>query len=238
MLEQKELLEYLRKAKNGDEYAKEIVFTNNAPLIKSIIRRFKNKGIEYDDLYQIACMGFIKAITNFDEKFEVKFSTYSVPMIIGEIKRYIRDNGAIKVSRSIKILANKINRYINDFQSIENRSPTLKELSEKFDVSEDDVVMAIDSARMPVSIYDKFDEEDDSRELINKLPSSNSEDAILDKIRLNELIGDLSEREKKIVVLRYYRDKTQSEIAEELGVSQVQVSRLENKIIEKIRLNF
>ena len=238
MLEHNELLNYLKKAKNGDETAKEILFLNNAPLIKSIIRRFKNKGIEYDDLYQIACIGFIKAIANFDESFDVKFSTYSVPMIIGEIKRYIRDNGAIKVSRSIKILANKINRYICEFQGKENRSPTIEELSEKFGVSEDEVVVAIDSARMPVSIYDKFEDEDDSPELISKIPSENSEENVLDKIRLSEVIDDLKEREKKIIILRYYRDKTQSEIAEELGVSQVQVSRLENKIIEKIRLNF
>ena len=238
MLDQKELSFYLKQAKNGDEHAKEVIFLHNAPLIKSIIRRFKNKGIEYDDLYQIACIGFVKAITNFDEKYDVKFSTYSVPMIIGEIKRYIRDNGAIKVSRSIKILANKINRYIAEFQSKESRSPTIEELAVKFGVSSDEVLVAIDSARMPVSIYDKFEDEDDSPELISKIPSVNAEDNVLDNIRLKEVIGDLNDRERKIIVLRYYRDKTQSEIAEELGVSQVQISRLENKIIEKIRLNF
>lgn len=238
MLNQNDLSILLKQAKNGDENAKELIFINNAPLIRSIIRRFKNKGIEYDDLYQIACIGFVKAITNFDEKFEVKFSTYSVPMIIGEIKRYIRDNGAVKVSRAIKILANKINRFIYEFQAKENRSPTIDELSVKFGISEDEVVMAIDSARMPVSIYDKFDDEEDAQELISKIPAENSEDNVLDKIRLKEVINDLNDRERKIIVMRYYRDKTQSEIAEELGVSQVQVSRLENRIIEKIRLNF
>ena len=238
MQSQNDLSLLLKKAKNGDEEAKETIFINNAPLIRSIIRRFKNKGIEYDDLYQIACIGFVKAITNFDEKFDVKFSTYSVPMIIGEIKRYIRDNGAVKVSRAIKILANKINRFIYEFQAKENRSPTIDELSVKFGISEDEVVMAIDSARMPVSIYDKFDDEEDAQELISKIPAENSEDNVLDKIRLKEVIEDLNDRERKIIVMRYYRDKTQSEIAEELGVSQVQVSRLENRIIEKIRLNF
>ena len=238
MLNQNDLSILLKQAKNGDENAKELIFINNAPLIRSIIRRFKNKGIEYDDLYQIACIGFVKAITNFDEKFEVKFSTYSVPMIIGEIKRYIRDNGAVKVSRAIKILANKINRFIYEFQAKENRSPTIDELSVKFGISEDEVVMAIDSARMPVSIYDKFDDEEDAQELISKIPAENSEDNVLDKIRLKEVIEDLNDRDRKIIVMRYYRDKTQSEIAEELGVSQVQVSRLENRIIEKIRLNF
>lgn len=238
MLNQNDLSTLIKRAKKGDEQAKETIFLNNAPLIKSIIRRFKNKGIEYDDLYQIACIGFVKAITNFDEKFDVKFSTYSVPMIIGEIKRYIRDNGAVKVSRAIKILANKINRFIYEFQAKENRSPTIDELSVKFGISEDEVVMAIDSARMPVSIYDKFDDEEDAQELISKIPAENSEDNVLDKIRLKEVIEDLNDRDRKIIVMRYYRDKTQSEIAEELGVSQVQVSRLENRIIEKIRLNF
>ena len=238
MLDQQTLLYYLRKAKKGDSNAKEIVFINNAPLIKSIIKRFKNKGIEYDDLYQIASMGFMKAIANFDESFDVKFSTYSVPMIIGEIKRYIRDNGAIKVSRTLKILANKINRYISEYQTEHNVSPTIENVAEKFNVLPDEVVAAIDSSRMPLSIFDKFDDEDDSQELIGKISSSNSEDSVLDKIRLSEIIDELTEREKKIIVLRYFRDKTQSEIAEQLGVSQVQVSRLENKIIEKLRLNF
>lgn len=238
MLDQQTLLYYLRKAKTGDVEAKEIIFVNNAPLIKSIIRRFKNKGIEYDDLYQIASMGFMKAITNFDESFDVKFSTYSVPMIIGEIKRYIRDNGAIKVSRTLKILANKINKYISEYQTKNNSSPSIESVAEKFNISPDEVVAAIDSSRMPLSIFDKFDDEDDSQELIGKIPSSNSEDSVLDKIRLSEIIDELSERERKIIVLRYFRDKTQSEIAEQLGVSQVQVSRLENKIIEKLRLNF
>ena len=121
MLNQEQTLDYIRKAKNNDERAKEILFNNNSALIKSIIRRFCGKGVEYDDLYQIACMGFLKAINNFDESFNVKFSTYTVPMIIGEIKRYIRDNGAIKVSRTLKILANKINRFIDSYQSEYNQ---------------------------------------------------------------------------------------------------------------------
>ena len=117
MLSNEQLLDYIRKAKQGDEKAKEIIYSINSPLIKSIIKRFKNKGVEYEDLYQIASIGFLKAVKNFDESYNVKFSTYTVPMIIGEIKRYIRDNGAIKVSRSLKIVANKINRYIDEYIS-------------------------------------------------------------------------------------------------------------------------
>ena len=238
MINQEQLLDYIRKAKQGDETAKNIIFINNTPLIKSIIRRFKNKGIEYDDLYQIACMGFLKAINNFDESYGVKFSTYSVPMIIGEIKRYMRDNGAIKVSRTLKILANKINRFIDEYQLHNNDSPSIDFIAEKFGVNPDEVVFALDSSRMPLSIYDKFDEDEEGQELIEKIPCNDGEDNILTKIHLSNIIDGLSERERKIIVLRYFRDRTQSEIAENLGVSQVQVSRLENKIIDKIRLKF
>ncbi len=238
MLNHEEVLEYIRKAKQGDENAKEIIFQNNAPLIKSIIKRFKNKGVEYDDLFQIASIGFLKAINNFDENFGVKFSTYTVPMIIGEIKRYIRDNGAIKVSRTLKILANKINKYIGEYQTENNDAPTIEHLSEKFEIPPEEVVIALDSARMPLSIYDKFTDEDDGQELIDKIPYVDNEEQMITKIHLSNIIEALDDRERKIIILRYFRDKTQSEIAESLGVSQVQVSRLENKIIDKIRLKF
>ncbi len=238
MLNQEQLLDYLRKAKLGDEDAKNNVFIHNIPLIKSIIRRFKNKGIEQEDLYQIACVGFLKAINNFDESFNVKFTTYSVPMIIGEIKRYMRDNGAIKVSRTLKILANKINRFIDEYQIKNNVSPSIELVAEKFSVLPDEVVFALDSSKMPISIYDKFEDDEEGQALIDKLPDVDNEEKMLNKIHISNVIENLTEREKKIIVLRYFRDRTQSEIAKNLGVSQVQVSRLENKIIDKIRLEF
>jgi len=238
MLNQDQLLDYIRKAKNGDEKAKDVIFNNNSPLIKSIIRRFKNKGVEYDDLYQIACIGFLKAINNFDESFGVKFSTYTVPMIIGEIKRYMRDNGAIKVSRTLKILANKINRYVEDYQSKNSDSPPVELIAKKFGITAEEVVVAMDSSKMPLSIYDKFEDEDEGQELIEKIPYSDNEESTLNKIHLSNIISGLNERERKLIILRYFRDRTQSEIAESLGVSQVQVSRLESKIIDKIRLKF
>lgn len=238
MVDYEEILINLRKAKNGDELAKEKVFSENVPLIKSIIRRFKGKGVEYDDLFQIASVGLIKAINNFNESFEVKFSTYTVPMIIGEIKRYMRDNGAIKVSRSLKILANKINRFIGEYQAVNSDSPSIEFLAEKFSVSKEDVVFAMDSSKMPVSISDKYDDEDDGVELIDKIVSFDEEEKMVDRIHLETIIEKLNDREKDIIKLRYFKDKTQSEIARYLGVSQVQVSRLENKIIEKIRLKY
>ena len=233
-----DLLEYIRQAKNGNENAKNIILENNQALIKSIIRRFKDKGVEYEDLYQIGCIGLLKAIINFDEGFGVKFSTYTVPMIIGEIKRYMRDNGAIKVSRNMKILANKLNKFIDEYQSINDTSPSVELLAEKFNVGAEEIVIALDSVKMPLSIYDKYEDEDDGQELIDKIPVSDNEDNLVNKIHLSNIIDGLNERERKIIVLRYFRDRTQSEIAKTLGVSQVQVSRLENKIIDKIRLKF
>ena len=189
-------------------------------------------------MYQIACVGLLKAINNFDESFGVKFSTYTVPMVVGEIKRYMRDNGAIKVSRTLKILANKINHFIEDFQSVSGDSPPINVIAEKFSITEEEVVVAMDSSKMPLSIYDKFEDEDDGQELIEKIPYIDNEESTLNRIHLSNIISRLSEREKKLIILRYFRDKTQSEIAESLGVSQVQVSRLESKIIDKIRLKF
>lgn len=236
MLNQEELNDYIRKAKEGDENAKTVIFNNNAPLIKSIIKNFKNKGIEYDDLYQIASVGLLKAIDHFDESFNVKFSTYTVPMVIGEIKRYMRDNGAIKVSRTLKMLASKINRFSAEYQVKYNASPTVEMLAKEFGCEEDDVVMALDAAKMPVSLFEKADDDDGGLELIDKIAAGDNEDDLIEKIEISRAISKLSERERKIVVLRYFRDRTQSEIAKDLGVSQVQVSRLENKILEKMRL--
>ena len=225
-------------AKNGDNYAKERLFINNTPLIKSIIRRFKGKGVEYDDLFQIASLGFIKAFNNFDSSFGVKFSTYAVPMIVGEIKRYIRDNGAIKVSRSIKILASKINKFIDDYTLLNGENPSIEHIANKFEVLPSEVVIALDSVKMPVSIYDRVDSDEDGIELCEKLSDNYDDEDSLLKIQLSEEIEELEDRDKKIIYLRYYRAKTQSEIAKSLGISQVQVSRLENKIILKLRKRF
>ena len=238
MLNQEELNLYVKKAKGGDEDAKSIIYNNNTPLLKSLIKNFKNKGVEYDDLFQIASIGLLKAINNFDESFGVKFSTYTVPMVVGEIKRYMRDNGAIKVSRTLKMLASKMNKFIAEYQTKNSVSPTISVIAKQFNCSEEDVVMALDSAKMPVSLFEKTDDEDNSSELIDRLSAGENEDDLIERIEISNIIDKLNERERKIVIMRYFRDRTQSEIASELGVSQVQVSRLENKILEKIRLKF
>ncbi len=238
MLSEKEIILNIEKAKSGDEKAKELLFVSNTPLIKSVIRKFRNKGIEYDDLFEIGSLGFLKAIKNFDSSFNVKFSTYAVPMIVGEIKRYIRDNGAIKVSRRIKIMASKINRFIDEYTLSSGEVPKVEYIAENFGTTPEDVVLCLDSARMPVSIYDRVDGDDDGMELCEKIDGGENEEDKLLKIQLYDELEKLGEREKKIIYLRYFRAETQSEVAEGLGISQVQVSRIENKVLEKLKEKF
>lgn len=235
MLGQEETLELIKRAQAGDEQAKETLVNENSPLIKSVIRWFKDKGIENDDLYQLGCLGFLKAIKNFDCNFNVKFSTYVVPMVVGEIKRFMRDDGAVKVSRAMKGLNIKINRFVDAFFVENNRKATISDIAEHFKITEQDVVLAMDSAKMPVSLYTPFDDdEEDGLTIIDRFDGEQNDDFV-DKFALNDIISKLEERDKKIILLRYFYDKTQSEIAERLGVSQVQVSRLENKILENLR---
>ncbi len=235
MLGQDETLELIKKAQAGDELAKERLVNENSPLIKSVIRWFKDKGVEKDDLYQLGCMGFLKAINNFDCSFNVKFSTYVVPMVVGEIKRFMRDDGAVKVSRAMKSLNLKINKFVVSFQTENGRAASITEIAEQFKTTEHEIVMAMDAAKMPVSLYSQFDDgEEDGLTFIDRYDSQEHEDFV-DKFVLKDIIENLDDRDKSIILMRYFQDKTQSEIAEKLGVSQVQVSRLENKILEGIK---
>ena len=237
MLSSQETLFYVSKAKKGDKDAQTKVLESNVLLLKSIIRRFKGKGVEYDDLYQLACMGLLKAIKNFDESFGVVFSTYAVPMIIGEIKRFLRDDGTLKISRVIKAQALSISKYIEKYSSQNGESPSIEEISNALNINKEDVVIALDSTKAPLSLSEPIDDKDGdkSSELADKIPSNEREEDMVDKILLRSMIENLPPREKKIIIMRYYRDNTQSEIAKELGVSQVQVSRIENKIITQFK---
>lgn len=234
MLGQEETLDLIKKAQSGDELAKETLVNENSPLIKSVIRWFKDKGIEYDDLYQLGCMGFLKAINRFDVNYNVKFSTYVVPMVVGEIKRFMRDDGSVKVSRAIKTLNIKINRFCEQFFAQNSRQATIADIAQHFKMTEQEVVLTMDSAKMPVSLYTQLDDEEDGLMLVDRFNVDENDDFV-DKFALKDLIENLEERDKKIILMRYFYDKTQSEIAERLGVSQVQVSRLENKILENLR---
>ncbi len=236
MLSFEETLTLIKEAKKGDNYSKEQLLLNNVLLIKSIVNRFRNKGVDYDDLYQLGCIGLLKAINNFDESFGVRFSTYAVPMILGEIKRFLRDDGEIKVSRLIKIQAIQINRFIESKQRENGIEPTIEEIATALNLKKEDVVFAMDSSKLPVSLYETVEDgEDKGQCLIDKIPSKHTEEDQIDKLYLKSLINSLEERERKIITLRYFRDKTQGEVAKILGVSQVQVSRLENKILEKLK---
>lgn len=227
----------LISAKNGDLRAKSILIQENENLIRCIVKKFRSKGECADDLYQIACVGFLKAINNFDLSYGVRFSTYLVPMVAGEIKRYLRDDGPIKVSRIIKMQRQRINKYIERYKDEHmGESPTLEEVCASLDIEKSDAVMALDSAKMPLSLFEKQDDDEGGLELIDKISDdSENENALIDKIMLRAIIDSLPLREKKIVLLRFFRDKTQSETAKAIGVSQVQVSRLESKIIQNIK---
>lgn len=236
MLSFEETIFHIRKAKLGDNESKEILIKNNVLLIKSIVNRFRNKGVDYDDLFQLGSVGLLKAIYNFDEKFGVRFSTYAVPMIIGEIKRFLRDDGEIKVSRIIKMQAINISRFIENYLKEKGVEPTVEEISKGLNIDKEEVVFAIDSTKLTVSLYEKVnDGEDKSQTLIDKIPSNFTEDDYVDKLFLKNLISKLTLREQQIIHLRYFKDKTQGEVAKILGVSQVQVSRLENRILNSLK---
>ena len=236
MLENDEVLRLVKQAQQGDQEAKGLLVEENSPLIKSVIKRFKDKGVEYEDLYQLGCMGFLKAIKNFNADFGVKFSTYVVPMVVGEVKRFMRDDGAIKVSRALKTLNLQINKYVVEFGTKNNRAPTIEELSQHFNIEEQEIVLAMDSAKMPLSLYTPVEDDAESATLVDRIESQEDYSGkMIENIALAELIKKLDERDRKIILLRYYFDKTQSEIARELKISQVQVSRLENKILSNMK---
>ena len=236
MLDVEETNRLIREAKEGDGAAKERLILENNNLIKSIVRRYLNKGVEYDDLYQLASMGLLKAINGFDEAFGVRFSTYAVPMIAGEIKRFMRDDGSIKVSRAIKATAKRINKYIEEFSVKHGVQPTVKQISEEFGIPESEVVFTMGSTRMPVSIYNQGEYKDEKgQELLEKLPVEDRQEDIIEALQLKTAINNLSERDRKVIILRYFRDMTQSEVAGMLGVSQVQVSRIENRIMREFK---
>ncbi|MDD4002770.1 MAG: sigma-70 family RNA polymerase sigma factor [Clostridia bacterium] len=238
MLDYTQTAKLLLQAKEGNQQAKETLLVENTPLLKSIIKRFYNKGVEYDDLFQLASMGFIKAIKNFDFTYNVKFSTYAVPMITGEIKRFLRDDGYIKVSRSLKVLYNKIYKYLESCRN-KGGEPTIEEIASHLSVSSDDVILAMECVKMPISLFEKSDDGNErSLNLIDKLIINDNTEDTVEKIVLKTILSELTVREKKIIMLRYFRDMTQSEVAKILNVSQVQISRLETKILEKIKLRF
>jgi RNA polymerase sporulation-specific sigma factor len=228
-------VELLKRARAGDPGAEEQLIRDNLALVHSVAKRFRDRGADYEDLFQIGCVGFVKAIKNFDMNYNVCFSTYAVPMIAGEIKRFLRDDGIIKVSRSLREKSFEIFSTKERLKDELKREPTIEELAQRLEMCAEDIVFAIEAVRSPVSIYEPaFDDESSKTLLIDTMSEDTSSDMI-DKLLLKELIGHLDPKERQLIMLRYYSDKTQMEIAEILGVSQVQVSRLITKIINKLK---
>ena len=230
-------LELIKLSQEGDKAARDRVVMENVGLVWSIVRRFANRGHEMEDLFQIGSIGLIKAIDKFDYSFEVKFSTYAVPMITGEIKRFLRDDGMIKVSRSLKETATKIRAVREQFGNKYGREPTLEEIEEELNIARDEIVMALDTGAEVESLYKTIYQGDGNPiYLIDKLIETNDEsEKLVDKLALREVIATLNEKEQEIIRLRYFKDRTQTDIAKELGISQVQVSRMEKRILKILR---
>ena len=221
-------IELIKKAKCGDEAAREKVIVNNMALVWSIVRRFANRGYEAEDLFQIGSIGLMKAIDKFDMSYDVRLSTYAVPMIIGEIKRFIRDDGIVKISRSIKENNWKIKQAAGRFADANNREPTVEELVCATGLSKEDIVIAASAVKEP-----EYIDGEDYTGLELRLEDDKEE--VINQILLEKLLGELKENERKLIEMRYYQEKTQTEVAKMLGMSQVQVSRNEKKILAKLR---
>lgn len=227
----------LEKAKNGDQNAQNLIVEENIGLVWSVVKRFSNRGHEGEDLFQIGSIGLIKAIKKFDTSFGVKFSTYAVPMIIGEIKRFIRDDGIIKVSRSVKELAIRA-MSVKEIMTRENDAePSVKELAARLDVPPEELAAALEANIRPESIYATSpNDKSDGKPLVDRLENTEDyETDIINRLLVRKLIYEFEDREKKIILLRYFKHKTQSQIADMLGISQVQVSRIEKKILGIMR---
>lgn len=230
-----EIKELIKKSQAGDQEARNEIVERNMRLVWSVVQRFLNRGYDPDDLFQIGCIGLLKSVDKFDLSYDVKFSTYAVPMIIGEIQRFIRDDGTIKVSRSLKEVGNKIRRAKDDLAKELGRAPTIYEVSDYLEIPVDEILLVQEAVMAPTSIHEIVYENDgDPITLLDQI-SDQEEGKWFDKIALKEAIEGLDDREKLIVFLRYYNDQTQAEVAGRLGISQVQVSRLEKKILKQIK---
>lgn len=229
-------IKYIKLAQDNNEEAMETLIKNNSGLIWNIVKRFIGRGYESEDLYQIGCIGLIKAIKRFDISLDVQLSTYAVPYIMGEIKRFIRDDGIIKVSRQTKELAIKIKQIQNEYMNKKGEEISLSKISEILKISKEEVAAAIESSNNVDSIYSSELSDSDERMLIEKIADNKDEyNNLVDKITLNEIINNLDEKEKKVVLLRFYKEQTQAQVGKILGITQVQVSRIEKRVLEKMR---
>ncbi len=236
VLKEKEKMELLKKAKEGDTKAREDLINGNLRLVLSVIQRFLNRGENPDDLFQVGCIGLIKAIDNFDVSHDVKFSTYAVPMIIGEIRRHLRDNNSVRVSRSMRDTAYRAIQAKEKLSNELQREPTVEEIAEELEMKKEQVVIALEAIVEPISLYEPvYNDGGDAIYVMDQVGDNNTADSWIDEILLKQAIENLSEREKRILNLRFMLGKTQTEVAKEVGISQAQVSRLEKGVLKKIK---
>ncbi len=236
VLKESEKMELLKKARAGDKPARESLINGNLRLVLSVIQRFTGRGENLDDLFQVGCIGLIKSIDNFDISQNVRFSTYAVPMIIGEIRRYLRDNNLIRVSRSIKDTAYRAMQVKEQLMSERQEEPTVSQIAKELGLPIEEVVVALESIVAPMSLYDPvYSDGGDTIYVLDQLGDNNDDKNWLQEIAFKQAINDLSEREKHILSLRFMKGKTQMEVSQEIGISQAQVSRLEKGALEKIK---
>ena len=237
VLKTEEKDELFKRIKDGDEKARELYIKGNLRLVLSVIKRFSNSSENADDLFQIGCIGLIKAIDNFDTTINVKFSTSAVPMIIGEIRRYLRDNNSIRVSRSLRDIAYKAIYAKENYVKKNSKEPTISEISKEIGVDKEMIVYAMDAIQNPVSLFEPvYTEGGDTLYVMDQISDKkNKEDRWIENLSLREAMGRLGERERHIIELRFYQGKTQMEVADEIGISQAQVSRLEKNALKTMR---
>lgn len=228
--------ELVLMAQTGDKKACEQILEDNSGLIWCVVRRFANRGAEMEDLYQLGSIGMLKAVKNFNPDFGVKFSTYAVPMIMGEIKRFLRDDGIIKISRSVKELSVKINQLKQELTKAGSEEPSINELAEKLNVTSEEIIVALEAGMEIESLNTVVYQGDNSEiTLMDKIPQESRDNQLVENIDLKNALLQLEDRERKIIKLRYFQDKTQAQVAEIIGVSQVQISRIEKKVLGYMR---
>ncbi|WP_293008590.1 MULTISPECIES: RNA polymerase sporulation sigma factor SigG [unclassified Oscillibacter] len=239
VLKNEETMQLLRRTKEGDREARQTLIEGNLRLVLSVIQKFSNRGENPDDLFQVGCVGLIKAIDNFDISQPVRFSTYGVPMIVGEIRRYLRDNSAIRVSRSMRDTAYRVLQMRDKLVGENQREPTVEQLAKALDIPREEVVFAMDAITDPVSLYDPvYSDGGDALCVMDQVrDKKNTDENWVDHIALKEALHRLNDRERRILALRFYEGKTQMEVSAEVGISQAQVSRLEKGAIDTIRKN-
>lgn len=236
VISEKEKLDLMRRAKEGDAAARDRMIASNLRLVLSVVQKFANRGENPDDLFQVGCIGLIKAIDHFDPTLEVRFSTYGVPMIIGEIRRYLRDNNAVRVSRSIRDLAYHSMQAREELQKQNGREPKLSEIAARVGQSPENVAMALESAVTPTSLYEPvYSDGEDSFALLDQLRDATGEESWISDMMFRDTVRALTPRERRIIALRYLNGKTQTQVAKEIGISQAQVSRLEKAALNHIK---